>query len=291
MGEVESVLVGDPGVAQAVVVVAWGSGVVGIGWWRMWFRLGVRFRMGWLCGGGGGGCRGTWCRRVGVVLEGGLPLTVNGKLDRRALPAPALESRCSGRRVDCRGGGCGAVFAGVRGAERVGLDDDFFALGGNADRDAGDGAVGSGSWGLRCRCGSCSRRRRWRRWRLAWCRMSVVVGRVPALVAGPRPAQVPLSLAQQRMWFLNRLDPESAAYNIPVAIRLSGWLDVAALVRRSGMWWRVTRCCARCIRSGGGSGAGGAAAGVRRRRRSGGAGGGGRAGPGRRGSCRGRRSM
>ena len=44
-----------------------------------------------------------------------------------------------------------------------------------------------------------------------------------------RPERIPLSLAQQRMWFLNRFEPESTAYNIPVAIRLSGSLDVAAL--------------------------------------------------------------
>ncbi|RVW00072.1 condensation domain-containing protein, partial [Rhodococcus spongiicola] len=50
-----------------------------------------------------------------------------------------------------------------------------------------------------------------------------------ALVAGPRPDRIPLSLAQQRMWFLNRLEPESAAYNIPFAVRLSGGLDVDAL--------------------------------------------------------------
>nr|WP_236581091.1 non-ribosomal peptide synthetase [Rhodococcus sp. T7] len=53
-------------------------------------------------------------------------------------------------------------------------------------------------------------------------------GRVP-LVARERSGRVPLSLAQSRMWFLNRFEPESAAYNIPVAIRLVGVLDVAAL--------------------------------------------------------------
>ncbi|MBW4818912.1 condensation domain-containing protein, partial [Rhodococcus qingshengii] len=49
------------------------------------------------------------------------------------------------------------------------------------------------------------------------------------LVPQPRPERVPLSLAQQRMWFLNRFEPGSAVNNIPVAIRLSGSLDVAAL--------------------------------------------------------------
>ncbi|TQC38379.1 non-ribosomal peptide synthetase, partial [Rhodococcus sp. WS4] len=53
-------------------------------------------------------------------------------------------------------------------------------------------------------------------------------GRVP-LVARERPERVPLSLAQSRMWFLNRFEPGSAVNNIPVAIRLTGVLDVAAL--------------------------------------------------------------
>src|SRR5690606_22920605 len=53
----------------------------------------------------------------------------------------------------------------------------------------------------------------------------------PRLVARTRAADevIPLSLAQQRMWFLNRLDHQSTAYNIPLAVRLSGELDVAAL--------------------------------------------------------------
>ena len=49
------------------------------------------------------------------------------------------------------------------------------------------------------------------------------------LTAMVRPERILLSLAQQRMWFLNRFEPESTAYNLPVAIRLSGLLDVAAL--------------------------------------------------------------
>lgn len=57
---------------------------------------------------------------------------------------------------------------------------------------------------------------------------------LPDLVAGPRPDRIPLSLAQQRMWVLNQLDPGSATYNIPLAIRLRGDLDTAALAAAVG---------------------------------------------------------
>ncbi|WP_226438577.1 non-ribosomal peptide synthetase, partial [Rhodococcus yananensis] len=58
-------------------------------------------------------------------------------------------------------------------------------------------------------------------------------GRV-ALVAQPRPERVPLSPAQQRMWFLNRFEPGSGNYNVPVALRLTGALDRDALVAAIG---------------------------------------------------------
>lgn len=51
------------------------------------------------------------------------------------------------------------------------------------------------------------------------------------IVAAPRDGAVPLSYAQQRLWFLQQLEPDSAAYNMPAALRLRGKLDLAALQR------------------------------------------------------------
>ncbi|MFJ7624599.1 condensation domain-containing protein, partial [Rhodococcus erythropolis] len=120
------------------------------------------------------------------------------------------------------------TFADVLGVERVGLDDDFFALGGNSliatqvtSRlgQALDASVSvrelfeaSTVEALAARLGS-----------------HVGGGSRAALTAQVRPAQVPLSLAQQRMWFLNRFDTASAVNNVPVAVRLTGALDLAAL--------------------------------------------------------------
>ena len=54
-------------------------------------------------------------------------------------------------------------------------------------------------------------------------------GGLPPLVAGQRPAVVPLSFAQSRLWFLNRFEGGVATYNMPTAFRISGALDVEAL--------------------------------------------------------------
>ncbi|WP_052083106.1 non-ribosomal peptide synthetase [Rhodococcus fascians] len=163
-----------------------------------------------------------------VVLES-IPLTPAGKLDRRALPSPTLASHSvfraprtdNERRV-------AAVFADLLDSPKVGIDDSFFDLGGNSlvatrliarvNADLGsslrvlDLFEAPTVVGLTARAedtaGSSNR---------------------PALVRAERPDVVPLSLAQQRMWFINQFDTQSAAYNIPLAVRLSGAVDVAAL--------------------------------------------------------------
>ncbi|MFI6955256.1 amino acid adenylation domain-containing protein [Nocardia sp. NPDC050408] len=162
-----------------------------------------------------------------VVLPA-LPRNANGKLDRKALPAPEFEAqvfRAPSTPIEEIVAG---VFADVLGVDRVGIDDDFFALGGNSliatQVVARLGAaldtqvpvrvlfeaptVATLAVRVENRVGS---------------------GRRPRLAAGRRPDRVPLSLAQQRMWFLNQFDTESAAYNVPVAVRLSGALDIDAL--------------------------------------------------------------
>src|SRR5690606_6642596 len=120
------------------------------------------------------------------------------------------------------------VFADVLGVDRIGADDDFFALGGNSliatqvAARVGQALDAQGPVRMLFEASTVSA--------LA-AAAETATGRtgLPVLAPRPRPDRVPLSLAQQRMWFLNRFDSASATYNIPFAIRLTGDLDVDAL--------------------------------------------------------------
>ncbi|MFJ5228433.1 amino acid adenylation domain-containing protein [Kitasatospora sp. NPDC088391] len=163
-----------------------------------------------------------------VQLLDALPLTANGKLDRAALPAPAAPAATASRAPrGAREEILAGLFAETLGRAEVGAEDDFFALGGNSllatllvgrVRSALDAEAEIRTLfehptvaGLAAALAGAGRPAR------------------PALTARPRPAEPPLSPAQQRLWFLHRLDGPSATYHIPFAVRLDGELDPGAL--------------------------------------------------------------
>ncbi|WP_282784646.1 non-ribosomal peptide synthetase [Nocardia sp. CC201C] len=162
-----------------------------------------------------------------IVVLDSLPRTANGKLDLDALPAPqptAAERRSPETAAERA---VATVFQEVLAVERVWLDDDFFALGGNsliATRVVSRlGAALDAAVPVRALFDA------------------PTVGELAELVTSgatsgrtrpgprPRPERIPLSAAQRRMWFLNRYDPGSPAYNIPAAFDITGALDISAL--------------------------------------------------------------
>ncbi|WP_425298825.1 amino acid adenylation domain-containing protein, partial [Nocardia farcinica] len=162
-----------------------------------------------------------------VVLDA-LPLNVNGKLDRKALPEPVFEPREFRAPTTPVEEIVAEIFTDVLGVERVGADDDFFALGGNSliatQAAARIGAALDTEVPVRLLFEAAT---------VAALAVRVEAqagaGRRPALTPRPRPERIPLSPAQQRMWLLNGIDGGAAVYNIPAAVRLTGTLSVPAL--------------------------------------------------------------
>ncbi|POM25369.1 Gramicidin S synthase 2 [Actinomadura rubteroloni] len=165
-----------------------------------------------------------------VVVLDELPLSPNGKIDRGALPEPVRAPSAKRPRTPREEILCG-LFADLLGRADVGADDDFFALGGHsllaARLVAGIRAAFDADVPLRAVFETPT--------------VAALAHRIdgaapapPRLLPARRPGTLPLSFAQQRLWFLNRLDPRSAAYNMPTALRLTGPLDRAALAAAFG---------------------------------------------------------
>ncbi|WP_037937890.1 phosphopantetheine-binding protein, partial [Streptosporangium roseum] len=165
-----------------------------------------------------------------VVVVDVLPVTRNGKLDRAALPVPEVSGSGSGRgpRSAVEEILCG-VFAEVLGVEVavVGVDDSFFDLGGDSllamRLVSRVRSVLSVELSVRVVFEASS-----------VAALAVWVGGVsggvrPGVGRVVRSGVVPLSFSQRRLWFLNRLEPLSAVYNLPVVLRLSGGVDVGVL--------------------------------------------------------------
>ncbi len=166
-----------------------------------------------------------------------LPLTPSGKLDRRALPAPSegIEGRPAGDNAPANPVEelLAGIWSSLLGVEEVGTHADFFDLGGHSllaiqalsrVREAFGVELAPAELFAAPTPAGLARR------------IAQLAGEErsaePALLPVPRdPAGEPLSFAQERLWFLQQLEPESSAYNVPGALRLRGPLRPELLAR------------------------------------------------------------
>ena len=171
-----------------------------------------------------------------VVLDA-LPLTPSGKVDRRALPAPdQVRPELGGAFIAPRTPVeevLAGIWADVLRLEEVGVHDNFFELGGHS-------LLATQIMSRLCRTFQVELPLR------TLFATPTVAGladglettgrakrglQTPPVLPVSRGGTLPLSFAQERLWFLAQLEPDSSAYHIPAAFRLTGALNVTALER------------------------------------------------------------
>ena len=165
-----------------------------------------------------------------VIMES-LPLTPNGKVDRKALPDPQFDQ--SGEYIAPRTPTeeiVASVYAQILSVEQVGIHDNFFHLGGHSLLATQAISRLQQAFGvsipLRLLFESpvvedLSRR-------IADLLQEEAGVKMGSIVPIDRDQPIPLSYAQQRLWFLDQLIPNSALYNIPITMRIEGELDIEA---------------------------------------------------------------
>ncbi|MET7995456.1 non-ribosomal peptide synthase/polyketide synthase [Amycolatopsis sp. NPDC005232] len=217
-GEVEAALAGDPSVAQVRVAARDGLLVAYVVPAGALDAAGLRARAAETLP--------AHLVPAAVVELAELPLTPSGKLNRRALPAPEFSAGSGRAPRTARETELCELFADVLGVAAPGVDDDFFALGGHSLLVMRLVSRIRGALGvdvpLRTVFDAPTVAQ------LAPRLDGLSAGR-PELVVAARPEVLPLSAAQQRLWFLYRLDGPTSTYSVPHTWRLRGALDLDAL--------------------------------------------------------------
>jgi amino acid adenylation domain-containing protein len=165
-----------------------------------------------------------------------LPLTANGKIDKRALPEPgqtrptlATAYEAPSSKTEKR---LEKIWAGVLRVDTIGVDDDFFELGGHSLLAIQVMARINGQFKINVPLRTLfesSTIKRLAEHVDALARKEAAVSAIPSRVSREQP--LALSFPQQRLWFIDQLETGSALYNINKALRLRGRLDAARLDR------------------------------------------------------------
>jgi amino acid adenylation domain-containing protein len=163
-----------------------------------------------------------------------MPLSPNGKIDRKALPAPDLtrvQAQYAAPRNDVESTLCD-LWQQILGLERIGITDNFFELGGHSLTATRLIARVNQGFGMHLPLKAIFEAQTPESLALLIVRQAPEWQEVrPALLAVRRDTDMPLSYAQQRLWLLMQIDGESAHYNVPAALQLDGVLHHSALCR------------------------------------------------------------